>query len=208
MLFNWHSGLRGKDRIVSDPAGLDVRGGLGIALDVETGWNLSIFCLTAFEQIPNLVIACASELTKDRQMTMNAFVPPNHDRGGRGNDGSAIRANPSTRPALRHVVRMEVARPGRSLWKNQLTPGNVATTMAGGDNNEMQTEDRKFRFWRNNRGDNLSKRVENRTGQGERGTSELCPRRRGKFQVRAPDQSFVTWPIHRSTVGARSMASR
>ena len=45
------------------------------------------------------------------------------------------------------------------------------------------TEDRKFAFWPNNRGDNLSKRVNNRTGEGEKGTSELCPSRRGKFEV-------------------------
>ena len=49
-------------------------------------------------------------------------------------------------------------------------------------NNEKPTEDPKFRFWPNNRGDNLSKRVKNRTGRGENGTSKLCPRRRGKFQ--------------------------
>jgi hypothetical protein len=39
-----------------------------------------------------------------------------------------------------------------------------------------------FVFWPNNRGDNLSKRVKNRTGGGKKGTSKLCPRRRGKFQ--------------------------
>jgi hypothetical protein len=49
---------------------------------------------------------------------------------------------------------------------------------------EKMTEDRKFRFCSNNRGGNLSKRVENRTGVGEKGTSELCPDRRGKFEVR------------------------
>jgi hypothetical protein len=32
---------------------------------------------------------------------------------------------------------------------------------------EKFTEDPKFRFWPNNRGDNLSKRVKNRTGGGE-----------------------------------------
>jgi hypothetical protein len=54
--------------------------------------------------------------------------------------------------------------------------------MAGDDNNEKRSEDPKFRFWRNNRGVNLSKRPKNRTGDGENGTSKLCPRRRGKFQ--------------------------
>jgi len=74
------------------------------------------------------------------------------------------------------------ALPVRWLWKNQLAPGNVATTMTGDDNNEKPTEDPKFRFWPNYRGDNLSKRVKNRVGGGENGTSKLCPRRRGKFQ--------------------------
>jgi hypothetical protein len=49
---------------------------------------------------------------------------------------------------------------------------------------EKMTEDRKFRFCSNNRGGNLSKRVKNRTGVGEKGTSELCPDRRGNFEVR------------------------
>jgi hypothetical protein len=75
------------------------------------------------------------------------------------------------------------ALPVRSLWKNQLSPGNVATAVIGDGNNENSTEVRKFGFWPNNRGDNLSKPAENRTGGGERGTSELCPRRRGKFKV-------------------------
>jgi hypothetical protein len=48
--------------------------------------------------------------------------------------------------------------------------------------NEEFTEDPKFLFWPNNRGDNLSKGVGNRTGGGKNGTSKLCPRRRGKFQ--------------------------
>jgi hypothetical protein len=122
---------------------------------------------------------------------MGAFVPRNTD-GGHKNGASATGAEPSTRAArpersaLRAVVRMaaEAATlPVRWLWKNQLAPGNVATTMSGDDNNEKSTEDRKFRFWPNNRGVNLSKRVKNRTGGGERGTSELCPRRRGKFKV-------------------------
>jgi hypothetical protein len=47
---------------------------------------------------------------------------------------------------------------------------------------EKLTEDPKFRFRPNNRGVNLSKRVKNRTGGGENGTLELCPRWRGKFQ--------------------------
>jgi hypothetical protein len=117
---------------------------------------------------------------------MDAFVPLTTD-GGRGNDGTG--AKPSGRPArlswrmLRIVVRMAVAaQPARWLWKNQIAPGNVATTMSGDDNNEKSTEDPKFRFWPNNRGDNLSKRVKNRTGRGENETLELCPRRRGKFQ--------------------------
>jgi len=65
---------------------------------------------------------------------------------------------------LRAVVRMAVAvaaLPVLWLWKNQLAPGNVATTMTGDDDNEMSPEDPKFRFWPNNRGDNLSKRVKN-----------------------------------------------
>ena len=49
---------------------------------------------------------------------------------------------------------------------------------------EKLTEDRKFRFCSNNRGGNLTKRAKNRTGVGEKGTSELCPDRRGKFEVR------------------------
>jgi hypothetical protein len=56
------------------------------------------------------------------------------------------------------------ALPERWLCKNQKAPDNVAKTMTGDDNNEKSTEDPKFRFWLNNRGDNLSKRVENRTG--------------------------------------------
>jgi hypothetical protein len=88
------------------------------------------------------------------------------------------------------------ALPVRWMWKNQLAPGNVATTMTGDDNNEMSTEDPKFCFWPNNRGDNLSKRVKNRTGRGENETSELCPRRRGKFQSSrrgtARDGGFVS----------------
>jgi hypothetical protein len=51
------------------------------------------------------------------------------------------------------------ARPVRWLWKNRLAPGNVATTMTGDDNAEKSTEDPKFRFWPNNRGFNLSKRI-------------------------------------------------
>src|SRR5580700_8827296 len=39
---------------------------------------------------------------------------------------------------------------------------------------EMWTKDPKFRFWPNNRGVNLSKRVKNRTGGGENGTLKLC----------------------------------
>jgi hypothetical protein len=92
----------------------------------------------------------------------DAFVPPdtNHNRG---NDRSVTGVKPASRthrPA-QAVVRMaaEAARPVRWLWKNQRAPGNVATTITGDDNNEKSTEDPKFRFWPNNRGDNLSKRV-------------------------------------------------
>jgi len=76
-------------------------------------------------------------------------------------------------PMPRAVVRMAAAvtaLPARWLWKNQRAPGNVATTMTGDENNEKPTEDPKFRFWPNNRGDNLSKRGKNRTGGGENGT--------------------------------------
>jgi len=66
--------------------------------------------------------------------------------------------------------------------KNRIALENVATTMTGDDNNENATKDPKFRFWPNNRGVNLSKQVKNRTGGVEKGTMELCPRRRGKFQ--------------------------
>jgi hypothetical protein len=44
------------------------------------------------------------------------------------------------------------------------------------------TEDPKFHFQPNNRGDILSKAMKNRNGGGEKETLELCPRRRGKFQ--------------------------
>jgi hypothetical protein len=96
------------------------------------------------------------------------------------------------------------AQPVRSL-KDRLALGKIAAG-AGAANvadrrdadDEMWTEDRKFRsefsrrstalkthirFCSDNRGDNLSKRMKNRTGGGEKGTSELCPRRRGKFKV-------------------------
>jgi hypothetical protein len=95
---------------------------------------------------------------------MATFVPLTPD-GRRGNDGTgpkaSSRADPPVQPALRRVVRIAAvaALPVWSLWKNQLTPGNVATTITGDDNNEKSTEDPKFRFWPNNRGDNLSKRV-------------------------------------------------
>jgi hypothetical protein len=101
----------------------------------------------------------------------------------------AASTKPSVRPAvqaLRAVVRMAAdvaAQPVRRLWKNQLAPGNLATTMTGDDNIKKTTEDPKFRFWPNNGGDNPSKRVKNRTGAGENGTSKLCPRRRGKLEV-------------------------
>jgi hypothetical protein len=121
-------------------------------------------------------------------MAMDAFVSLSPD-GGRGNDGAG--AKPSgrptlpARPMLRSLVRIVakvLAQPVRWLWKNQVAPGNVATTMTGDDNNEKRTEDPKFRFWLNNQGVNLSKRIENRTGVGEKGTLELCPGWRGKFQ--------------------------
>ena len=118
---------------------------------------------------------------------MATLVPLTSDRG-RGNDAtgpkSSSPAAPPVHPALWTVVRMAAAVaawPVRRLWKNQLAPGNVATTMTGDDFNEMSTEDPKFRFWPNNRGDNLSKRVKNPTGTGENETLELCPRRRGKL---------------------------
>jgi hypothetical protein len=127
-------------------------------------------------------------------MAMDAFVPLNSD-GGQGNDGTGVKpagrtARPA-RPTLRAVVRMAAeaaAQPVRWLWKNQLALENVATTRAGDDDNENSTEDPKFRFWPNNRGVNLSKRVKNRTGGGENGTLELCPRRRGKFQSSAESE--------------------
>lgn len=59
------------------------------------------------------------------------------------------------------------------------------------------TEDRKFGFRSNNRGDDLSKRMINRTGEGEKGTSDVCPHRRGKFEgawlrdYPDPEESFV-----------------
>jgi len=122
-------------------------------------------------------------------MVMDASVPRTTD-GGRGNDGTGAKpsgrnAQPA-RPALRAVVLAAAAvaaLPVRRLWKNQLAPGNVATTMTCDDDNEKSTEDPKFRFRPNNRGDNLSKRVKNRTGRGENETSKLCPRWRGKLEV-------------------------
>jgi len=118
-------------------------------------------------------------------MVTHAFVSLTAD-GGPGNDWAAMASSRAPRPArpmLRTVVRMAAvaALPVLCLWKNQLAPGNVATTMTGDDFNEMSTEDPKFRFWPNNRGDNLSKRVKNPTGTGENETLELCPRRRGKL---------------------------
>ena len=122
---------------------------------------------------------------------MGAFVPRNPD-GGHKNDASATGAKPSSRaappvrPALWIVVRMAAepaALPVRGLWKNQLATGSVTTTMTGDDVNEMSPEDPKYRFWPINRGDNLSKRVKNRVGEGENETSKLCPRRRGKLEV-------------------------
>ena len=110
-------------------------------------------------------------------MAMDAFVPLTSD-GGRGNDGAGAKPSGRTarpvRPMLRAVVRMaaeEAAQPVRWLRKGRLAV-------------EKMTEDRKFGFCSNNRGDNLSERVNNRIGGGESGTSELCPRRRGMFEVR------------------------
>jgi hypothetical protein len=68
---------------------------------------------------------------------------------------------------------------------------------------EKMTEDRKFRFCSNNRGGNLSKRVKNRTGVGEKGTSELCPDRRGKFEVRRALGRSPSFRLH--DPGYRSM---
>src|ERR1700722_2995539 len=76
-------------------------------------------------------------------MAVDAFVPLTAD-GGRRNDGARMKppgrpARPA-RPMLRAVVRMAAeaaaAQPVRGLWKNQLAPGNIATTMTGDDNNE------------------------------------------------------------------------
>ena len=70
---------------------------------------------------------------------MGAFVLRNTD-GGHENDASATgakpagRAAPPVRAAQRTGVRMaaEVAAlPVRRLWKNQIAPGNVATSMTG-----------------------------------------------------------------------------
>jgi hypothetical protein len=80
---------------------------------------------------------------------MGAFVPRNTG-GGHKNGASATRAKPADRAAppvqsaLWTVMRMaaEVAAlPVRWLWKNQLAPGNTATTMTGNDNNEKSAED-------------------------------------------------------------------
>ena len=90
-------------------------------------------------------------------MAMDAFVPLTMD-SGRRNDGTGARPPGRT------------ARPARPMLRAVKT-------------SEKATEDPKFRFWPNNRGDNLSKRVKNRTGRGENGTSKLCPRRRGKLEV-------------------------
>jgi hypothetical protein len=121
-------------------------------------------------------------------MAMDAFVPLTTD-GGRGNDRTGAKPSGRTarpaRPMLRSVVRTAAevaAQPVRWLWKNQLAPENVATTMTGDKINEKRTEVPKFRFSRNNRGVNLSNEVKNRIDGGENGTLELCPRRRGKFQ--------------------------
>jgi hypothetical protein len=77
---------------------------------------------------------------------MATFAPLTSD-DGRGNDGTGPKASslatPPVRSALR-TVRMaaEVAAlPVRWLWKNQLAPGNTATTMTGNDNNEKSAED-------------------------------------------------------------------
>jgi hypothetical protein len=84
--------------------------------------------------------------------------------------------------ALVRAVAEVAAQPVPWLWKNRIALENAATTMTGNDNDKNSTEVPKFRFWPDNRGANLSKQAKIRTGDGESGTSELCPRRRGKFQ--------------------------
>jgi hypothetical protein len=75
-------------------------------------------------------------------MAMNAFVPLTTDGGG-GNDGAGAKpagwpALPA-RPMLRALVAEVAAQPVRWLWKNQVAPGNVATTMTG-ERNQRKTD--------------------------------------------------------------------
>jgi hypothetical protein len=58
------------------------------------------------------------------------------------------------------------------------------------DDDESGTKDRKFGFCSNNRGDKVSNGLKNRTGRGEKGTSELCRGRKGKFEVRPGVEPF------------------
>ena len=117
---------------------------------------------------------------------MDAFVLPSQGGGDRGNDGSAIRTKPSSREGIA-ARRANGGGGGGSagavvVEKSDCT-GKQSDNHGGDDNNEKSAEVRKFGFCLNNRGVNLSKQVKNRTGGGERGTSKLCPRQRGKFKV-------------------------
>jgi hypothetical protein len=91
------------------------------------------------------------------------------------------RPAPSPRPHRRRQALRAVVPMAAETGAGATTGYGIGTMKPATIDNEKFTEDPKFR-WLNNRGDNLSKRVKNRTGGGKKGTSKLCPRRRGKFQ--------------------------